>query len=549
MAMFRGRELTEEEAFEADKRQQAEPSGLQRASTLEAIKRLVAAGPQAEPAPPPEPVSVPPMLERPAGAIPAALLRPSGEVVHPRDQALISRWSQFRRGGAAPRAAAPKTTGAEIPEMLQRLPEPRVPRTAEGMVLEKFGGDMGAYDKWWRSLPQSMKPRSWNQALGMVSSPEALGVPKAAAPKEVAPKPVAHGELEQIKADEGWRSKVYKDTEGIKTIGYGFNLERPDAAAALKSVGISKTVDELKSGKATLTTEEGTKLIEAEIPHFEAAAQQFIGKETWDKLAPDKQQVLTNMAFNLGSTRLQGFAKLKKAVQGEDWAAAQAEMKDSNWYRQVGKRADRLIERMGSPSEAAGAFVGPPTPEVKKEVKTNSDAFLHPLGNAPDDAVWEVSSPVGHRTHPTSGVKGMLHKGTDFRAIVGTPLKAMQHGKVTRSWTSGTSAGHSITIQYGNGAQVTYMHMDRLSPLKQGSVVTPGQVVGATGTAGTGPHLHAELRFPLPSGKYPTMGGKNDVVHDLEKFLKASAEGTLKTTDTLYRDSPDDHPGHVKGDH
>lgn len=535
--MFRGRELTEEEALEASKRQQAEPSGLQRASTLEAIKRIMAAGPQAEPAPPPEPINVPPMLERPAGAIPAALLRPSGEVVHPRDQALISGWNRFRRGGAAPRtaAAAPRPAGAEIPEMLRRLPEPRVPRTAEGMVLEKFGGDMGAYDKWWRSLPQSMKPRSWDQALGMVSSPEALGIPKAVAPKKVAPKAVAHGELEQIKADEGWRSKVYKDTEGIKTIGYGFNLERPDAAAALKSAGISKTVDDLKSGKATLTTEEGTKLIEAEIPQFEAAAQQFVGKETWGKLSPDKQQVLTNMAFNLGSTRLQGFAKLKKAVQGGDWATAQAEMKDSNWYGQVGKRADRLIERMGSPAEGADALVGPPPPEVQEAVAKNPDAFFHPLGNAPNNAVWEVSSSVGPRTHPKTGVKGKMHEGTDFRAVTGTPLLAMQGGKVTYNRTGG-GAGNRIQITYDNGAVVKYFHMDKRSKLEEGVRVKPGQVVGAVGTSGnvTGAHLHAELRMKNPKT------GKVEI-HDLEKYLKAKGSPAAYG-DTLLP------PGHSKGD-
>ena len=96
--------------------------------------------------------------ERPQGVIPEALIRP-----------------------VAP--AAPQLP----PEMLRRSPEVRPPRTAQGMVVEKFGGDMNAYNKWWGSLPQSMKPRSWEQALGMVSSPEALGVPKAA--PEAAPTP------------------------------------------------------------------------------------------------------------------------------------------------------------------------------------------------------------------------------------------------------------------------------------------------------------------------------------------------------------------------
>tara|TARA_R100000081_G_scaffold92152_1_gene72892 strand:+ start:273 stop:1511 length:1239 start_codon:yes stop_codon:yes gene_type:complete len=358
---------------------------------------MAAAAPQAAPAPPPEPINVPPMLERPMGTIPEALARPSGEVIHPRDQALIDRFKrsrqasqlaqdqarmdQFNRFQQAGMAAQGQSV---VPEMLRRMPEVQVPRTAEGMVLEKFGGSMDAYNKWWNSLPQGMKPRSWDQALGMVSSPEALGVPKAA-PK-AAPKPA---------------------------------VQQPVAAAP----------------------------------------------------------------------------KAEKAVKA--------------------------------------------TPEVKNEVKANPDAFLHPLGDAPEGGVWEVSSPVGVRVHPTLKKK-KLHKGTDFAAKVGTPLKAMQHGKVVRSWVARGGGGHSITIQYKNKAQVTYMHMNKKSPLKVGATVTPGQVVGAVGTAGTGPHLHAELRFPDPkTGKYPIMGTKNDVVHDLEKFLKASSDGTLATTDTRFYTTED----------
>ena len=36
------------------------------------------------------------------------------------------------------------------------------------------------------------------------------------------------------------------------------------------------------------------------------------------------------------------------AVRKKDWQQAAEEMKDSNWYRQVGKRAKNLCEMMGS---------------------------------------------------------------------------------------------------------------------------------------------------------------------------------------------------------
>ena len=37
---------------------------------------------------------------------------------------------------------------------------------------------------------------------------------------------------------------------------------------------------------------------------------------------------------------------MKRGVDSRDWNAAADEMVDSNWYRQVTKRADRLVARM-----------------------------------------------------------------------------------------------------------------------------------------------------------------------------------------------------------
>ena len=194
MVMVPGREMTDEELLEA----RGQSSGMQRASTLDALNAMAAAAPQAAPAPPPEPINVPPMLERPMGTIPEALARPSGEVIHPRDQALIDRFKRFQQTTLP----AQEQARMVVPEMLKRMPEVQAPRTAEGMVLDKFGGSMAAYNKWWNSLPQGMKPRSWDQALGMVSSPEALGVPKAA-PKPAVQQPVAAPSIKGIRLSDG----------------------------------------------------------------------------------------------------------------------------------------------------------------------------------------------------------------------------------------------------------------------------------------------------------------------------------------------------------
>ena len=52
------------------------------------------------------------------------------------------------------------------------------------------------------------------------------------------------------------------------------------------------------------------------------------------------------MMFNMGRPRLSKFKGMKRGVDARDWNAAADEMVDSRWYRQVTKRADRLVQRM-----------------------------------------------------------------------------------------------------------------------------------------------------------------------------------------------------------
>jgi lysozyme len=52
------------------------------------------------------------------------------------------------------------------------------------------------------------------------------------------------------------------------------------------------------------------------------------------------------MMFNLGRTRLSKFKNMRTAIDNEDWATAAVEGRDSRWYRQVGNRAERLMERL-----------------------------------------------------------------------------------------------------------------------------------------------------------------------------------------------------------
>lgn len=89
------------------------------------------------------------------------------------------------------------------------------------------------------------------------------------------------------------------------------------------------------------------------------------------------------------------------------------------------------------------------------------------------------------------------HKGVDFAAPTGTPIRASADGKVTyQGWKGGY--GKVVVLQHDGVYSTVYGHMSRFeSALREGSRVKQGQVIGYVGATGyaTGPHLHYEFRI------------------------------------------------------
>ena len=91
------------------------------------------------------------------------------------------------------------------------------------------------------------------------------------------------------------------------------------------------------------------------------------------------------------------------------------------------------------------------------------------------------------------------HSGVDFRATVGTPVKAMATGTVigtgdTDTYCKGASFGKWVFIKYNNGLSSTFGHLSVIEATAGQSVVA-GDVVGLSGRTGhvTGPHLHVTV--------------------------------------------------------
>lgn len=87
------------------------------------------------------------------------------------------------------------------------------------------------------------------------------------------------------------------------------------------------------------------------------------------------------------------------------------------------------------------------------------------------------------------------HKGVDYAAPTGTPIRATGDGKITFRGRKG-GYGKTVIIQHGQKYSTLYAHMSRYSKLRAGKRVKQGQVIGYVGSTGqsTGPHLHYEFR-------------------------------------------------------
>ena len=125
------------------------------------------------------------------------------------------------------------------------------------------------------------------------------------------------GLLERIKHHEGFRSKVYKCTQGYDTIGYGF---------AIKDLEIDEDIAEM--------------ILMRKLDDLMNRIQKTFN---WWRLAEDEvKNVVVEMCFQLG---LSGFSKFKKTIdhlEHRRYSKASAEMLDSRWAKQTPNRAIEL---------------------------------------------------------------------------------------------------------------------------------------------------------------------------------------------------------------
>jgi murein DD-endopeptidase MepM/ murein hydrolase activator NlpD len=133
---------------------------------------------------------------------------------------------------------------------------------------------------------------------------------------------------------------------------------------------------------------------------------------------------------------------------------------------------------------------------LKREVfKTLSNdalwngSFLRPV----DAGIRLTAAFAGTRRFNSGPVK--THRGADFGAPQGTPVKAMNSGRVILARNLFYD-GNLVTIDHGQGLLSLYLHLSKMD-VKVGDMIRAGQTIGRSGSTGraSGPHLHLQVKW------------------------------------------------------
>lgn len=139
--------------------------------------------------------------------------------------------------------------------------------------------------------------------------------------------------FEQLKIDEGVVYEIYKDHLGYPTFGVGHLILKNDEEHGLP-VGTPVSEERVR------------ECFDSDLSLAISECELLYENGVFGDLPGEVQEILVNMMFNMGRTRLSKFKKMHAAILEGDWKTAAVEGRDSQWHKQVTNRAERLMVRL-----------------------------------------------------------------------------------------------------------------------------------------------------------------------------------------------------------
>jgi lysozyme len=136
-----------------------------------------------------------------------------------------------------------------------------------------------------------------------------------------------------LRQDEGLSLRPYQDHLGYWTIGVGNRF--------ILGEEVTKNTPPLKSEAQAM------ELFYSDI--YQALLDAHEWYPDLHLLREDRAEVVAQMAFQLGLTKLRQFVGTRRALAAGDYQAVARHMRNSLWYKQTTNRAERLARIMENP--------------------------------------------------------------------------------------------------------------------------------------------------------------------------------------------------------
>jgi murein DD-endopeptidase MepM/ murein hydrolase activator NlpD len=145
-----------------------------------------------------------------------------------------------------------------------------------------------------------------------------------------------------------------------------------------------------------------------------------------------------------------------------------------------------------------------PSPEDQQEIAQDKETKAEVFKSVSAERAWQGSfvAPVDAEISDVFGVERVFngavqstHQGLDFRVPTGTPVSAVNSGRIILARPL-FFEGNCVVIDHGQGLLTLYLHLSTFL-VKEGDDVNKGQQIGRSGGTGraTGPHLHLAVRW------------------------------------------------------
>ena len=140
--------------------------------------------------------------------------------------------------------------------------------------------------------------------------------------------------INELKREEGFRDRVYQCSEGVDTIGYGFNVSY-----------LTKDELALNGGFIEPMSEEiATKILESKVSKIIKSVDEVY---SWIDNLPEVVKIgIYDMIYQLGIKGFGSFVNTQKYLKLLDYNKAIENIKNSKWAKQTPRRANNLIKRL-----------------------------------------------------------------------------------------------------------------------------------------------------------------------------------------------------------